>query len=249
MKIFKEYDWTHVIRQKHFSNDGYSHQNFANNVNDCLDYARNVCAEKNIAYAFVGKTDATCYLSNTCFELLEREMEKDPGLAFTCGQQILQPISIDEINNRGSFKIYKGFNDVRLYRKEFIYEMGGYPLTFSPDSVLKIKALNRGWRVKKVEKAYILQLRRPGSKLGSWKGYKLFGNGMYYLGYHPLLLLLNVLYASTFYPYYTGLALAYGYFLAFVKNDEKINDSEVREYYWNQRLAQIAKGIFWEENV
>jgi len=248
-ETFKEYDWIHIIRQKHFYNNGYSHQNISYNTNDCLDYARNTSAEKNIEYAFVGNMDASLYLSNMCFELLKQEMEKDPGLAFTCAQQISQPISINEINNKGPFKIYKGLNNCRLYRKEFIYEIGGYPITFSPDSVLKVKALNRGWRIKKVEKAYTLQRRRPGCKRGCWKGYQLFGNGMYNLGYHPLLLLLNVLYTSISYPYYIGLAIGYGYIQAFIRNDQKITDSEVREYFWNKRLAEIAKGIFWEEDA
>lgn len=247
--LFKEYDWVHVIRQKHFFTNGYSHHNISYNTNDGLEYARKFCADNNIEYGFVGNVDASLYLSKRCFELLKQEMEKDPSLAFTCVQQISQPVSIDEVNNQGPFKIYKGLNNCRLYRKEFINEMGGYPITYSPDSILKVKALNRGWKVKKVEKAFIIQQRRPGCKRGCWKGYQLFGKGMYNIGYHPLLLLLNALYTSFSYPYYTGLAVGYGYFKAFVQKDQKIDDDEIRDYFWNERLREIARGIFWEENV
>ena len=41
-----------------------------------------------------------------------------------------------------------GYNDIRLYRRDFFEQVNGYPISYSPDSVLLIKAINRDGRLK-----------------------------------------------------------------------------------------------------
>ena len=203
-EIFKEYGWVRVIKQKNYSDTGYSHKNFANNINDCMDFAKKMCAEGNIKYSFVGKTDATPILAGDYFEKLLAEMENNPKLAFTCGSQyLLHDQKGDIAGKKSSYQVIKGYNDIRLYRREFI-EMGGYPVFFAPDSVLMIKALNKGWDIKKVEKTYFVKSRVNGSKIGYWNGYKLKGKGMYTLGYNPILLFLIAVYFTRSYPFSVG---------------------------------------------
>lgn len=242
-EIFKEYGWVHVIRQCHFSEEGYSHKNFANNVNDCLEYAKKVCADGKIDYAFVGKTDATPALSCDYFEKLLSAMARNPKIAFACGSQYMQRAAPGEgADQKSSWKVVNGFNDIRLYRREFIEGMGGYPVSFAPDTVLMIKALNRGWEVNKVEKAYFVKTRLNGSKIGFWNGYRQKGAGMYQLGYHPVLIFLSALLFTRTYPFYLGVAVLYGYVMAFARNEGKINDGEVIQYFWKERLVQVCKG-------
>jgi glycosyltransferase involved in cell wall biosynthesis len=250
-EIFKNYPWIHVIKQKTFSEEGYSHKNFSNNVNDCMTYARNVCINQNIEYSYVGKTDATPLLSPDYFETLMREMEKNPKVALTCGLQYLrrEKNPDDDIHNTRSYEVVKSFNDIRLYDRRFIEQAGNYPVFFFPDSILRIKALKTGWETKKVNATYFVKLRVGGSKIGYWKGYKLKGNGMYAIGYHPVLLMLNALVLTKSYPFYIGLAMAYGYLSALLRNEEKIKDPDVLEYFWKDRLAQVARGILIEGGV
>ena len=239
-ELFEDYEWIHVIKQTTFFEKGYSHANFAAGFNDCYEYAKKICTENNIKYSFIGKTDATPVLANNYFEVLIEEMNNDPNLAFTCGLQQDEFKNSKQVLNQFAGISNIGINDIRMYSREFLEEMERYPNTYSPDVVLQIKALNRGWKVKLTERTYFVETRLGGSKIGVWKGYKLKGRGMYVLGYHPLLTLLNAIYFFVkIPPYYQGCAIIHGYLISFIKKEEKINDTEVIEYFWNKRLKEI----------
>jgi hypothetical protein len=175
------------------------------------------------------------------------ELTKNPRIAFACGTQFMQNGQQSAgAEEKSVGKLIKGYNDIRLYRREFIEGIGGYPVFNSPDTVLLIKALNRGWEVNRVEKTYFTKSRAQGSKIGFWNGYKLKGKGMYKLGYHPVLLFLSAVYFSKSYPFYQGIAALYGYVMAFARREEKIDDREVIQYFWRDRLAQVCKGKLME---
>lgn len=241
-ELFKDYNWIHVIKQTIFFEDGYSHKNFSGNINNCLIYAKKICIENNINYSFIGKADATPLLADNYFEVLIEEMKNDPKLAFICGLQKLHFKNSIKVFNQVAGISNTGINDLRLYRKEFLEEMGGYPLSYSPDTVLQIKALNRGWRITFTKRTYFIKNRMGGAKIGMWNGYKLKGRGMYSLGYHPFLALLNAIFFSVkFPPHYQGIAVIHGYFINFFSNEDKINDLEVKDYFWNRRLKEIIQ--------
>jgi hypothetical protein len=137
-----------------------------------------------------------------------------------------------------------GFNDNRLYRKEFLDEVGGYPLTYSPDTILLIKAMNRGWRIRIFPDTFYVDNRIGGSKIGMWKGFKLKGRALYHLGYHPLLVIGNFVYlCMTYSPHHCGFALLQGYLESLVKHEGHIEDGEVYSYFHRQRLREIAKTL------
>lgn len=244
--MFKEYEWIHVIKQKTFSGQGFSHQNFSNNINDCYEYATKVCKDKNIHYSYIGKTDATPILSINYFEVLLKEMEKDSKLAMVCGLQYFKHNSVaGELNDKRAYEFIRGVNDIKLYRREFFESMGGYPVEYAPDTILVVKAINRGWNVHKTYNTYFIKPRRGGTKIGYWAGYQLKGRGMYILNYHPLLALLNALYISKYYPHYLGLGLMYGYIASFIENEKQITDKETTDYFWSTRLKEVFKGSLW----
>ena len=247
-ELFKDYEWVHIIKQKRFFEKGYGYKNFAEAINEGYSYAKNLCIKKQIYYSFIGKTDATPILNKDYFEILLEEMKEDNRLAITCGFQKLhyknQKIYITPL-----YKIpLTGFNDIRLYRKEFFEEIGGYPLAPSPDGILLIKAKNKGWKVKVVRDAYFVKPRLGGSKIGIWEGCKLMGKGMYILGYHPLLMLLNVLYNSIrFPPHYQLLPMIWGYFLGTIQHEKKIEDNEILEYFGKKRLKEVIYAFFGKD--
>ena len=137
--------------------------------------------------------------------------------------------------------------DIRLYRKEFFEEMGGYPLNYSPDTILLVKAINRGWDAKITSSTYYYKKRLGGiggSKQGIWKSYKLKGKAFYFLGYDVIFLFLNSFYISIKYPpHYQGFAIIHGYILSILNHDPKIEDKEVRDYF-GKRISRILKSIF-----
>lgn len=237
-EIFKGYEWIYVIKQRTFFDLGYSHKNIAGNLNDCYKYTKKLCVENNIKYSFVARVDATPILSKDYFEIIINEMKKDSKLAFVCGLQYLQLKNSKKIL-AGIEGISKtGFNDQGIYRREFLEDIGGFPITYSPETVLQIKALNRGWKIRVIEKTYFTKLRLGGSKIGIFKGYKLKGRSMYALGYNPLLVIANVIYfCHKFTP--KSVAIMYGYFSSIIKREKRIDDEEVLEYFGKKRLRHI----------
>ena len=133
--LFRGHEWIHVIHQRVFHGQGYADENMSAAINEGYECAKKLCADRHVDYSYVGKTDATPILQPDYFETLHKEMEKDPQLAFTCG--------IERLKYRGKTKEVKpfrnlsndGYNDIRLYRKEFLDQIGGYSLTPSPDAV------------------------------------------------------------------------------------------------------------------
>lgn len=239
--IFNMYDWIHIIKQKTFFEQGYGHKNFSQAINEGYNYARKV-SSNDIKY--VGKTDATPLLSREYFEILFNEMERNPKLAIICGiQYIIEDNKKIEIKPMQNVAL-TGFNDIRLYRRGFFEQVNGYPISFSPDSVLLIKAINRGWSVKVVEKTHFLKPRLGGSKIGVWNGYKLKGRAMYNLGYHPILCILNSLANSIkISPHYQFIPMVSGYFLCAIKREEREVDCEVLNYFGKDRLKQIFRSL------
>jgi hypothetical protein len=126
----------------------------------------------------------------------------------------------------------------RLWLKDCFLDTGGYQVEPSPDSISNVKAVLYGWKIKQFKHIVAIQKRWTGSAEGLWKGYKIKGGVSYYVNKHPLLVLLNTIYFAAKKPYYTGIAFLYGYLMSVFKRKEKIDDEEIRDYYWNTRLKE-----------
>jgi len=236
--IFSSYDWVHVIKQQTFYEKSYGHKNFAQAINEGYHYAKQVTESQKIAFDFIGKTDATPILAHDYFEKLLSEMEIDNKLAFTCGKQVIQYGKKEiEIKERLGLQD-TAINDIRLYRRDFFEQTGGYPLCFSPDTVLFVKAITHGWNIKKIDTTYFLKPRPDGTKIGFWKGNMLKGYGRYCLGYHPLTFLVSIIDNSiSMPPHYQGFPLLMGYLSGILKCKRRNSDPDVRDYFGTRRLA------------
>lgn len=235
--LFKGYGWIYVIKQKTFFEDGYSHKNIAGGLNDCYKYAKEIAYKNDIKYFYVARTDSTPILSENYFEMLIDEMERDTKLAFICGEEIFQFKNSKIRFNQVAGISKTGINDIGIYRKNFLEEMNGFPITYSPETVLQIKASNKGWNLKCTDRTYFIEPRLGGSKIGIWNGYKLKGRAMYALGYPvPLLLFSTLYYCYKFTP--KSIAILSGYFSNAIKRKDKINDQEVSTYF-EKRLRQV----------
>lgn len=233
--LFEKYDWIEIIRQKQFLDS--SHLNFAIALKEGYEYIKRISKKKKIEYNFIGKIDATIELPKNYFEKLIEELQKDPRLGIVSGTQYLK---------RGDNLIkYVSIHpmdlpDTRLYRVSCLEEIGGFPVTYSPDVVLVIKARMKGWKVKRLESVVFYENRLGGLKEGAWKGYKEKGIAMHYLGYNPILVALSALYDTIkFSPHYQGIPMMYGYLISVLQKKERINDSDVIKYFWKDRLNEI----------
>ncbi|MFC6716052.1 glycosyltransferase family 2 protein [Natrialbaceae archaeon GCM10025810] len=122
-------------------------------------------------------------------------------------------------------------------------EVGGYPITPSPDTVLRIKAEKRGWESLKTGAARGAQLRPPQSARGVWHGYKRKGTGRYYLHYHPVNALLTGVYHTLSPPFYAGIAYLYGYLGPYLRGEARLDDQELEEYYRRERYDHLKQSL------
>ena len=127
----------------------------------------------------------------------------------------------------------------RMWTRKCFSETNGYLFEPSPDSISNVKAILRGWKIRKFKNIVATQTRMTSSAEGSWKGYKANGYMAYYLNKHLLLIFLNTIYYTTKKPYYIGSAFLWGYLVSLLKKDAKIDDDEIKNYYWNTRLNEI----------
>jgi glycosyltransferase involved in cell wall biosynthesis len=164
-ELAKKNNWIHIIKQKEFFDKGYSHLNFAGALQTGYDYVKKISNEFKINYKYIGKVDATNELSNNYFQKLIEEIEKDSKIAIICG--------IQYFNSKDRLKTIKPLikdnfstlNDIRLYRKEFLEEIKGFPISYSPDTVLSVKARLKGWKTLIVKDTYFVKHRLPGAKV------------------------------------------------------------------------------------
>jgi len=240
IEVFKDINWVRIIKQKKFFEKGYGHKNFAQAVTEGIREAIRLAKKYSIDYKYIGKTDATPILAKDYFETLIQEMEKNPRLAIVCGVQHVKTNN-KKITMTPRHNVLR-LNDIRLYRREFIEHMGGYPLSYYPDGVLAVKAINRGWGVKITSKTYFIKPRLGGSKIGVWKGYKLKGKALYYLWYHPLIVLGIAMYNSIKYPpHYQGLAMIIGWWEEILNKGERSQDVDVKEYFRNKLIKDLIR--------
>lgn len=245
----KKYDWIYVKTRKEPSE--YGDLSFAASVKVGYECAKEICKKNKIDYDYVGKIDADIILPDDYFEKLMGKFEKNSRLGIVCGapyivktelqksfKDLLDGTDTKDIVRR-MWYIPGEFPDERLYKKECLDEIGAFPITYVQDAVMLTKAKLRGWETKLVEDTECYLTRKTISSRGLWKGFKTNGYVKYYLNYHPIVMLLNVLYELTQKPYYHAIAYCYGYCSGIIKRKDKIDDQEIRDYFRHKRLREI----------
>jgi len=208
-----------------------------------FDHAIQLCKTNAIQYNFIGLLDADTVLEAPYFEKLSTEFNKNIRLGIASGHITDMPDTeirwADIQDNEPDKPLPRGSG--RLWRKECFFETGGYPIEPSPDSISNVKANLRGWEIRQFGHIRAIQLRDTSGAQGLWNGYRINGSMAHYLNKHPLLVLFGSFSYLIQKPYYIGLAYLYGYLLEWLKGSPKINDPEIRDYYWNKRLKEYIK--------
>ena len=236
-----QYIWIKSIRLPPHPRDITFHYSYV--CKSGFDYATQLCKTNAMRYNFIGLLDADTVLEKTYFEKLSTEFNKNSRLGIASGHITDMPdkeISWADIkNDEPDRPLPRGSG--RLWRKECFFETEGYPIEPSPDSISNVKASLRGWEIRQFGHIKAIQLRYTSVAQVFWNGYRINGSTAYYLNKHPLLVLLGSFSYSIQKPYYIGLAYLYGYLLEWYQKSPKINDSEIRGYYWNERLKEYIK--------
>lgn len=227
-----KYNWIHSVKMPEGMRDltfGVSRV-----YRSGFEYCRNYFLNNNKDYYFYGVIDAdTCIESNYFSNLIEKFFE-DSSLGIASGM-IIDPLT--GLNERPDYD-FEPMGTGRIIRKECYDEIGGYPPEPFADSITNIKAKLRGWKIAQFHDIKATHLRKTNSAEGEWKGQMMYGRYAHYFNKHPLLVFLTIGKLSLKKPFYTGLAFMIGYMSAVLKRDDIIKDTEIREYYRNDRLKE-----------
>ncbi|MCX9010308.1 MAG: glycosyltransferase family 2 protein [Candidatus Methanoperedens sp.] len=229
-KASEEINWIKVIRLSPGKRDLGLH--YAKIVQLGFKEGISICEQSNYEIDFFGISDADLILEDSFFENLIKEFDKDPFLGIASGS------TKHIIENR----IYHAEGNINepsgghmLIRKRCFEQCGGFPLvSYTPDSVLKVKARLRDWKTKRIINNVAIEIRDVNSVEGYWNGFFNKGRSYYYLNYNPLQVLAKTIMYLFRNPFYIGIAYFMGYFTSFIKRSEKIPDIEIRTYYWNK---------------
>jgi len=243
------HDWIKVKKQESFSSSG-GHINFSLAMNEAYKFAADIAIRNGIQYSYLGKIDADQVLSVNFFEYLIQAINADKHVGVVSGKAYTYrgfgSINIDSIPDE-CLKEDKfpedELPDKRLYRKEALEDIGGFPVTtYSPDTVTLAKLRLKGWKIKKIPEVKVINLRKDtGIERDWWRSSIQFGKARYYLGYHPFLLLMACIYILKNDGLSKALGVFFGYCIGCARRDEIISDSVIWNYFHYKRMKEMVK--------
>ncbi|WMW23245.1 glycosyltransferase [Methanolobus mangrovi] len=223
-------EWVYVISEKESKRDLSFH--YAQIVDSAIKYSIDFCDKNAISHEFIALIDADMVLDKDFFEKILGQFETDPDLG-VCSGSAAYYLGDKLVHENG--RSQNPIGGLRVWRKECFEESGGFPLSYSADSVSNVMAILSGWKIKKYNDIIAITSRPTNSTEGLWKGYKVRGISDYYRDYYPIYVLLKSLKYCIKYPFfYIGVAYLYGYIYGVLVVREKIDMPEVRCYYRNK---------------
>lgn len=225
----KAHDWIRNIRMDSEARDLGLH--LAGVMKNGFDYIISYCRRYGLEYGYLGNLDGDLTLPTTFYEALMREFEKDSKLGVASGGTkhiigdhiVHAKVSVDEPSGGHM-----------LIRKECFDEIGGIPLSYAVDGVIKVKSRLRGWKTRRFDNNIVTEIRDASAAEGYWNGFVYKGKSSYYLNTNPLHVAAKLVMYSFRKPYYTGIAYLAGYLGNLLRRRERINDPEIRRYFWNK---------------
>ncbi len=234
----KKYSWIESLNLKEHPRDLGEHYAFVCNMG--FDHAIKIAEDRGIEWSFMGLFDSDIIVEQNYIERLINEFEKNPKLGLASGH-VFTLLNGEERPNVIREDLPEG--GCRLWRKECFNETGYYVIAYSPDNIATTRAKIKGWDTKWFSDLKAISTRPLAGEEGHWKEYKGFGIYSHYVNLHPFFSLLKGLRYLKRKPYYIGVAFLYGYLLSVILQKEKIDDEEIRDYYWRQRPKEMVAGF------
>jgi glycosyltransferase involved in cell wall biosynthesis len=233
-EILKEaegkYEWIQSIRLEEGTERDLGFH-LSSVVKRAFEFAVDYCTKDGLDYKYMGNVDGDMILEHAFFEKLIKEFEEDVKLGVT-GGGIQYIVGDRTIQSEGGAEEPSGGN--MLIRRKCFEDCSGIQLTWGWDSTLKAKAKVKGWKVKRFESIKALETRFVGSVEGYWKRYRDWGVASYYFNLNPIHAMIKSVMLLRKKPHYIGIAFLMGYFSSLIRRKEKIDDEEIRQFYWNK---------------
>jgi len=236
-----KYNWVKGLRLH--GGGRYSLSEYGDVLKKGFEYAIRECKQMRINYDFLGIVDADIVLGTRYFEKLLKESEENSKLGIASG-------IIWEKNEKMNFQTTENVRGAAMFIRRECYEMiDGISSPVSPDTVLIVKAKNRGWQVRTFHCVKAIHQRKTFGKINSRRACKELGEENYYLNYHPINAFLTGIYYAVNGSPSKGLSFLVGYSASFLLKKKKIGDEEIKEYFWssfNRLLVRVSERYIWK---
>lgn len=221
-KYAEEYDWIKLVNVK---DRGYYYPGtgVVNAVSKGMD---NISGN---GWDYLVKLDCDISVDETYFENLLKEFKKNDKLGIASGAVYLKNGG-DEVKEKSQPDHPWGAS--KVYRKSCFDDIGGLKPIPGWDLADLLSAQMRGWETRCFDDYKILHYRESGSRRkGFTAGKFLLGRFLFRYGYNFAYTFLKGIYRFGERPYIIGgFAIIFGYIYAFLKNEKKLFDPEMRKY-------------------
>ena len=232
-------NWIHIINLK--KSNEYMGMHYSYVCIRGFNFGLKYCKDNKTKYDYIGLLDGDVILDRDYFENLMKEFQNDPKLGIISGDAYFK------LNNKFiRTEVYENIpsGGARLWRRTCFIDTDGFQVTRAPDTVSNTKAELSGWKVKRFLNIKFFPIRKTGTGIGIWWGYKEKGETAYYLNYHPILIMFKSLRISFEKPYYIGIAFLIGYLSGFLLKLPRTNDNKIKNYFWNNQLKSSFNYFF-----
>lgn len=197
---------------------------------------------KNTPYDIIGNVDADISFGEDFFEYLVSQFERNPDLG-CAGTHYIE----------GAFHSFKdsyiNVNHVngqcQLFRRRCFEEIGGYVPNRGGgiDWVAVTTVRMKGWQTYSFSERTYTHYRAMGTAESNILSSRYrYGRKDYFLGGHPLWEIFRGLFQMAKKPYVIGgLALLYGYFLAYIKQTERPISKELMGFHRGEQMQRLRQ--------
>jgi len=194
------------------------------------------CEQNNLSFKYIALSDADMIYPEDYFAKCISFLESNKGVGIVSGKLL---VSDKSGNSYEEAKVQLGDGQPRgtgrVWRREAFMDTGGYIRAKAPDTVSNIKAILRGWKIRRLANLRYYQTRDTGAKMGLWDGYFNKGQAAYYLNVNPLGML-NAIVVMIFVSRerrsaIKSLAFLYGYCKSLFVRAPRLEDDEVKRYF------------------
>lgn len=185
------------------------------------------------------KLDGDLYFEPDFFQTLLSKFAANPKLGIT-GGGIFERLNGENWVLQASKDHVRGPN--KVYRRACFEAIGGLKPTLGWDGLDQWQALSLGWEVESFLDLKVLHYRVTGAATGRLKSKKEQGYGAYYMGYHPLFVIMRgISYMFKYKPYIIGgSVLILAYFWAALQGRPRLLEPSVVHFVRRTQLKQLA---------
>jgi glycosyltransferase involved in cell wall biosynthesis len=190
---------------------------------------------------FLVKLDGDLQLTENFFITCFDEFQNHPKLGITGGEILtlhgnqwqIEKVPIHHV--RGATKVY---------RWECWEDIEGFVPRHGWDGIDILRARMKGWESRHIPGLFVKHYRPTGKRQGGVSVRIERGHTMYYLGSHPIFVLISGIRRMFDWPYVSGgLAIIWGFFKARMNGEEQYNNRRLLQFNRNDQIRRMTFGL------